>query len=122
MRLVLENDPGILTVRRYAPGEVVAGEHTLRAPCLLSAHRVVADWSARSVAALDEAALALVLALEPRIVLLGSDAPDERAPAAWRRALAARGIALEAMSLGAACRTFNVLVQEYRPVVAGLFP
>jgi len=24
--------------------------------------------------------------------------------------------------VGAACRTYNVLVTEYRPVVAGLFP
>jgi uncharacterized protein len=32
-----------------------------------------------------------------------------------------RGVALEAMHLGAACRTFNVLVQEERRVAAALF-
>jgi uncharacterized protein len=42
--------------------------------------------------------------------------------AALRRMLEARGVALEVMNLGAACRTYNVLAQERREVVAGLFP
>jgi uncharacterized protein len=122
MRLVLDNEPGIITVRRYVPGEIEAGEHKLHAPCLLSAQRIVSDWCARSVAQLDEAALAAILPLEPRILLLGTDASDERPPTAWRRHFESRGIAVETMGLGAACRTYNVLVAEYRPVVAGLFP
>jgi len=122
MRLVLDNDPGVYTVRRYEAGEIHVGEQLLRAPCLLSAQRIVADWSARSVAGLTEADLAAVLALEPRVFLLGTDATTERPPLALRRQLEARGIAVETMGLGAACRTYNVLAQENRPVVAGLFP
>ena len=122
MRLVLDNDPGVYAVRRYEPGEIIVGEQVLRAPCLLSAQHIVADWSARSVAGLVEADLAAVLALEPRVVLLGTDAVGERPPLALRRQLEARGIAVETMGLGAACRTYIVLVQENRPVVAGLFP
>jgi uncharacterized protein len=41
---------------------------------------------------------------------------------ALRRLCLAHGAALEAMDLGAACRTFNVLAQEDRAVVALLFP
>jgi uncharacterized protein len=41
---------------------------------------------------------------------------------ALRPALAARQLALEAMELGAACRTYNVLAQEDRSVAALLFP
>ena len=122
MRLVLDNDPDVTTVRRYAAGEIEAGGQLLRAPCLLSASQVVAGWSARSVATLAEADLAAVLALAPRVLLLGTDAAGERVPAPLRRQLEARGIAVEVMGLGAACRTYNVLVQEKRAVVAGLFP
>jgi len=122
MRLVLDNDPGVYTVRRYDSGEIQVGEQLLRAPCLLSAQRIVADWSARSVAGLGDADLAAVLALEPLVFLLGTDAAGERPPLALRRQLEARGIAVETMGLGAACRTYNVLVQENRLVVAGLFP
>ena len=43
------------------------------------------------------------------------------APRSTARCPRARGIGLEAMQLGAACRTFNVLVQEERRVAAVLF-
>jgi uncharacterized protein len=38
-----------------------------------------------------------------------------------RALFAQRLVGLEAMQLGAACRTFNVLVQEERRVAAALF-
>jgi uncharacterized protein len=41
---------------------------------------------------------------------------------AIKQAFAARGIGLEVMDLGAACRTYNILVQEERRVAAALFP
>jgi len=48
--------------------------------------------------------------------------PTQQFPSAEIRAqLAQRGVGLEAMQLGAACRTFNVLVQEERRVAAALF-
>jgi uncharacterized protein len=37
-----------------------------------------------------------------------------------RAAVRARGLALEWMDTGAACRTFNVLLAEGRPVAAAL--
>jgi len=61
-------------------------------------------------------------ALRPNVVLIGTDVADVAIGAMLRRALEARGIAFELMNLGAACRTYNVLAQERREVVAGLFP
>ena len=122
MRLVLDTDPEILTVRRYAPGEIEIGGEVLHRPCIISPKRLISDWSVSSVAALELGQLDALLALKPAIVILGSDAPEARAPAALRAHLEARGIALEVMNLGAACRTYNVLAQELRLVVAGLIP
>jgi len=53
-----------------------------------------------------------LLALAPQIVLLGAPHSARPAPASLRSVLAQQGIALEVMDLGAACRTFNILVQE----------
>jgi uncharacterized protein len=122
MRLVLDTDPEILTVRRYAPGEIEIAGQLLRSPCIVSARQLITEWQASAVNTLDLNILEPLLALHPGIVLLGSDAPEARAPGELRRALEGRGIALEVMSLGAACRTYNVLAQELRAVVAGLFP
>jgi len=121
MKLVLDSDPSLVTVKRYAAGEIEAGGQLLRAPCLLSAGSVLADWGATSPGSLAAADLEAVYALKPNVLLIGCDAPG-RVPLALRRALEARGIAVECMGLGAACRTYNVLVTELRPVVAGLFP
>ena len=121
MRLVLDTDPQVLTVRRYAADEIDVAGQVLRAPCLISATRLIADWPVRSAADLDLVALETALALHPTIVLIGTDA-DARPTRALRTAVEARGVAFEVMDLGAACRTYNVLVQERREVVAGLFP
>lgn len=122
MRLALESDPRIYTIRRYGRGEIVVGDQVMPGPCIVSASRLVADWPAATPAALNAAALAPLLALEPTIILIGMLETHAPSPREVVTALQRRGIALESMNLGAACRTYNVLVHEGRAVVAGLFP
>jgi uncharacterized protein len=122
MRLVLDTDAEILTVRRYAAGEVDVAGTLLRAPFIVSPSRLIGDWQVATFAALDDATIVPLLELQPTIVLIGSDAAGEHASRSLRRMIEARGIAFECMGLGAACRTYNVLAQERRSVVAGLFP
>jgi uncharacterized protein len=120
MRLVLEQDPQILTVRSYTPGEIDIGGERLRAPFIVTADRLIRDWAVRSPSELDLAALEPLLELRPQVVLIG--AHGGIAPAPWRSQLHSRHVAVEFMDLGAACRTYNVLAQEGRAVAAGLFP
>jgi uncharacterized protein len=121
MRLVLDSDPKIYTIHRYEDDAVVVGERTLRQPFIISAERLIDDWPATRPAMLGVEAIAALLDLKPEIILLGSHEPRSL-PRTLVADLARRGIALETMTLGAACRTYNVLVYERRPVVAGLFP
>jgi uncharacterized protein len=122
MRLVLESDPRIHLVRRYGGGEIVIGEQRLRQPVIITPQRLVLDWGASSLQHLTEADLAGLFALQVEIVLLG-EGEIQAAPSAWlRSSFRARGIALEYMNLGAACRTYNILANEERSVAAGLFP
>jgi uncharacterized protein len=122
MRLVLDTDPQILTVRRYSPGEIDVAGQVLHAPCILSAARLITDWAVPVSGMLDLESLQPLLALRPNIILIGTDAAERRPGRAARRAIEARGVAIEIMDLGAACRTYNVLAQERREVVAGLLP
>lgn len=108
-------------VSRYGEGRIVVGENILTAPFMLDATQLVSDWVGE-LAALDATALAPLWPMEPRIVLLGHAAPDPTRWRALRAECAAHGAALEVMDLGAACRTFNVLVGEDRAVAALLFP
>jgi uncharacterized protein len=122
MRLVLDTDPRIYTIRHYADGQIVVGDHVLQRSCIVSAVRIVADWPAASPAELDATTLAPLLELQPTIILLGVLARHAPPPRNLVSGLQRRGIAIETMNLGAACRTYNVLVQDGRPVAAGLFP
>lgn len=57
-----------------------------------------------------------------RILLLGLGGSMSAVAASLRTALRDAGIALEPMSTGAACRTYNVLVAEGRQIAAALVP
>jgi uncharacterized protein len=56
----------------------------------------------------------------PALVLLGTGAAHHIPPASVRALFAKAALGLEAMSTGAACRTYNVLLAEGRDVGAGL--
>ena len=84
----------------------------------------VAAWAVAGIGAAAIETLDAVFAAEPpiEILLIGSGATFEMAPAALRSALGARGISIESMDTGAACRTYNVLMAEDRRVAAALIP
>lgn len=84
------------------------------------ADSVTADWRPVDVDDLREADLEPIFALKPELVLLGTGNKQRFPSIAVRGAFAKRGLALETMDFGAACRTFNILVQEERRVCAAL--
>jgi uncharacterized protein len=122
MRLVLDSDPRIHLVRSYGGGEVVIGEQRIAHPLIITAQRLVLDWNATSLLDLSEPQLEALFALGAEVVLLGSGDTQMFASAAVRASFRTHGIALECMTLGAACRTYNILASEQRLVAAGLFP
>jgi uncharacterized protein len=120
MRLVLDRDPNILLVRSYDRSSVQIGSERLTRSFLVTRDHLQRSWAAHDHAALTGQAIQAILALAPKIVLLGVVASSPLAPGALRRQFTDRGIALEALELGAACRTYNVLAQENREVVLGV--
>jgi uncharacterized protein len=120
MKLTLEANSSVNLIRSYAAHEIRIGEQTLRASCIVMADSVIADWEPNSLADLAAAHLQRLFALNPEVVLLGTGAVQRFPPQPIRAAFAAERIGLEVMDLGAACRTFNVLVQEDRRVAAAL--
>lgn len=61
-------------------------------------------------------------AAEIDVVLLGTGARGEFFPPKLREGLKERGLVVELMDTGAACRTYNVLMAEGRRVAAALMP
>jgi uncharacterized protein len=121
MKFTLDARAGINLIRAYSERELMIGERVVVASCIVTADTLITDWSVTTPDELNLILLAPLLALTPQIVLLGAPAQSSAAPANLRSLLAQQGIALEVMDLGAACRTFNILVQEERRVAAALF-
>ena len=121
MRFTLDARSGINLIRAYSASELRIGERIVVGSCIVTADTLITDWQPRAPDELGVAELAPLLALAPQIVLLGAPVGSGPAPPGVRAALAAQGIGLEVMDLGAACRTFNILVQEERRVAAALF-
>ena len=121
MRFTLENGTHVNTVRAYSAEALHIGEQVVRASCIVSAEQLVSVWAPQRIEDLEVAHLEPLFALEPQVVLMGTGARQRFASAAVRAAFGAHAIGLEVMDLGAACRTFNVLVHEDRRVAAALF-
>jgi uncharacterized protein len=121
MKFTLESSSRVNLVRAYSRAELRIGEEHVRSSCIVSAERLITDWPPAQFDALRPEHLEAILALEPEVVLLGTGERQRFPPADIRAAFAARSLGLEVMDLGAACRTYNILVQEERRAVAGLF-
>src|SRR5262245_22347055 len=120
MKLTLDANPALNLIRSYSLAEVRVADRVMNRSCVIAPDAWVADWRPTDIADLRESDLDGVFAMKPELVLLGTGATHQFAPGPIRIAFAKRQVAIETMDLGAACRTFNVLVQEERRVCAAL--
>lgn len=120
MRFTLDQHPTANIIASVRPESVRIGERVFSSSLMVSATAVLPDWPVRDAAALCLDSLVAALQLEPEILILGTGARIRFPPPALFAALAARGVGLEVMDTAAACRTYNILVNEERPVVAAL--
>jgi uncharacterized protein len=81
-------------------------------------------WTPPAFEALVGTDVAALLALDPQpeFLLLGTGSTLRQPPRAFRRALEARGVGIEAMDSRAAARAWAVLRGEGRWIVAALYP
>jgi uncharacterized protein len=120
MELTLDNNPDANVITAVGPASIRVGTVTMARSFIVSAGALLPEWATEDVPSLSLEALAPALALAPEILVLGTGARIEFPDAALFAALAERGIGLEVMDTAAACRTYNVLVAEFRPVVAAI--
>lgn len=120
MRLTLENHPTANLITHVGPDGIRVGELLVERSVIISASAMFTDWPVDGPEALDFDALGPALAMQPEILVLGTGQRIQFPSARLFAELAGLGIGLEVMDTAAACRTYNVLVGENRPVVAAL--
>jgi uncharacterized protein len=120
MKFHLDVPGGVNLIRGYGPGQLRVGEQVHATSVILTATTTVAPWRPRSAQDLTSADLEPVLGLGVDVLLLGTGARQHFPEPQVLRPLYERRIGVEVMDTSAACRTFNVLVAEGRPVAAAL--
>jgi len=109
-----------ITVRQVEPGQLRIGNDLVRTNVLLTADREIRKWAIENIEQLSESDLDAILEAAPEMIVVGTG---------WRSvfpqrelvfALARRGIGFETMDTPAACRTFNILINEGRRAAAAL--
>jgi len=107
-------------IRAYQPGRIRVGEALIEHNLLLMPERLKAPWELSHLDELTPQMLAEFIELGPDLVLFGTG-PVQRFPHPARLApLMEAGIGHEVMATDAACRTYNILLNEGRPVLAAL--
>jgi uncharacterized protein len=118
MRFTQDSTSAGNLVRAYGSGELRVNDNVYRSTIIVSASAVQAAPDIRGMEDLAGLDPSRILSQGPELVLLGTG-PRQIFPAAsFRAQFLSAGIGFEVMDTGAACRTFNVLVAEQRPVVA----
>jgi uncharacterized protein len=120
MKFTQQPTAGINLIRRYGGDFITIGEEDIRASCLVTAATLTRDWPPHTVDTLTVEHLAPLFELAPEVVVLSTGLQQKFPRAVLRAEFATRKIGLEVMEVGAACRTYNVLVGEERKVLAAI--
>jgi len=78
------------------------------------------NWNISSIESLTPGHIDQVLSFEPELIIIGTGNKLIFPAVEIYASIIERGIGVDFMDTGAACRTYNILMSEGRDVVAGL--
>ena len=107
-------------ITAYAAGEIRMRDRVFRASLIATREAVIPEWNPAPIEQLAIDDFTRLLELSPEVVILGTGPSQRMPPAELFAAFASRGIGLEVMDTGAACRTYNLLLSEFREVAVAL--
>lgn len=121
MKIDLDDSTGINNkIDAYNIGEISIANNTYYSSLLVSHDIIVSDWVPQTFSELSTAHIEQIIALGPEIVLLGTGKNLIFPSDSVVSPLTEHNIGFEVMDTGAACRSYNFLINEKRPVVAAL--
>ncbi|MFP4154974.1 MAG: Mth938-like domain-containing protein [Halothiobacillaceae bacterium] len=120
MRLNQDDNPARFVIRAHGSGYVIVNSERHEHSLVLTPEQLRTRWPVTATEDLDEKRLEWLLEHEPEVILLGTGARQQFLPAQLMAHLARRGVGIECMDTGAACRTYAVLSSEGRRVALGL--
>lgn len=111
------------TIQSYSDSQIMANNIQYNQSLIIGRQAIFSPWPIYSVQDLTEERLNPILEMQPEVILIGHNQLGDHVPMHLIEYLSKQRIGIECMSIGAASRTFNVLLGEERAVVIGIvFP
>jgi len=107
------------SIKSYSDSQIKIQSTLYEDSFIVSRNEIIIPWPIHSLQELNEATMEPLLKFQPEIIIIGHNQPGILAPTAILEQLSKLRIGIECMSIGAASRTFNILLSEQRTVVAG---
>ena len=120
MKLQAEKPPASNTFTGYGEGYVLVNQERITRSVVVMPDRIWTQWEASTFEALAEEHFAALAALDCDVLLLGTGARLRFPKPHLTRPLLRLGRGIEVMDVPAACRTYNLLLNEGRKVAAAL--
>lgn len=121
MKLDFDSAPDALYIRFYEIGRIVIGETIVTAPVIVTNTAIRTDILPPRFGDLEKHHFLQMIELDPEIVVLGSGRSQRLLDPRLAYPLLEKGIGVESMDTGAACRCYNVLAAENRSVLAAIY-
>jgi len=119
MEISLDNTPGHV-IHSYQDNQIQINQKIYTQNLILTAEKIICPWPVNNIDEIDREQCKNIIDLNPDVIILGTGEKQLFLRPAIIAIFAEARIGLEAMSTQAACRTYNVLMSEYRKVVAAL--
>ncbi|WP_419418481.1 Mth938-like domain-containing protein [Legionella sp. D16C41] len=119
MHISLENSDQY-AIQGYSETEIKIDSIIYQNNVVVSKYGVIDNWNLPTIQHLNDENIAPLLLHKPNIIIIGHTLLGKFAPISLLQNLSNQRISLESMSIGAACRTYNILLSEQREVALGI--
>ena len=122
MKIELDSEnPVSNKIISYSDDSFTLKDKVIKSNLVISNDRLIENWSVADYKILALQHMEAIIEWQPEIILLGTGKESGFQNYELLSSLASKNIGLEIMNTGAACRSYNLLIDEGRNVVACLF-
>ncbi|MBA2648480.1 MAG: Mth938-like domain-containing protein [Legionella sp.] len=107
------------SIQAYSDRSIKINSISYEESLIVSREEIISDLTIKKIQDIDMPFLELIMGLNPEVIIIGHTQTGCFPPIEIIQYLTNKGIGIECMSIGAACRTYNVLLSEGRSVVVG---
>lgn len=106
-------------VQAYTDHQIQIDSIVYERSLIVSKEEIITDLTIQNIREINEDYLKLLLRVQPEVIIIGHGQTGVFPDLSIISQLSQQRIGIESMSIGAASRTYNVLLGEQRAVVAG---